>query len=130
MEIIKIAGIGIISTFAFLLIKESRPEIAYLVAVAGGIVILIMVADYLIEVVARISNLSGKTGLGGGIISAVLKIIGVGYITEFAGSVCEDAGSKSLAEKVRFGGKTLILFLSLPILTAVVDIVASLLAGV
>lgn len=130
MDILKIAGIGIISTIAFLIVKDTRPELAYVIAAVGGILIMILTMDYLSAIVKSINGLVGKIGLNAAIIASILKIVGVGYIAEFAASLCEDAGSKSIAEKMRFGGKVIILYLSLPILTGVIDIIASVVNGV
>ena len=48
-------------------------------------------------------------------------------MAEFAASVCEDAGNKSMAGKVVLGAKLIILVLSLPVLSMLVDTIVSVL---
>ena len=127
MEILKIVGIGLVTLFCFLALREQKPEIAYLLTIAGGVLILLVVVDYLVKIVGTLTNLVSAVGLSNEIISAVLKIIGVGYLTEFGAGVCEDAGSKSIADKILLGGKIIIMFLSLPIITGLINIIAGLL---
>ncbi|HEY8390312.1 MAG TPA: stage III sporulation protein AD [Clostridia bacterium] len=127
MDIIKIIAIGLTSAVAYSLLKESKPEIAYLVLLAGSVIVFLMVVDMLVDIISTINGLAQKTGLDTGIIASVLKIIGIGYITEFSAGICEDMGAKSMSDKVLFGGKVIILFLSLPIITALIELIISIL---
>ena len=86
-----------------------------------------MVADYLVEAVTVITQLSERAGVDDALLSSILKIIGVGYLTEFSASVCEDAGNKSIGEKISFAGKVIILVVALPVLSAVIDIISEML---
>lgn len=127
MEILKIVGIGLVGAVCYLLLKDNKPEIALLINIACSIAILMIVADYFAGIISTISNIVAKTGIDSEIIGSVLKIIGVGYITEFGAGLCEDSGSKSIADKVLLGGKVIIMILSLPILTALMNLIAGLL---
>ena len=60
---------------------------------------------------------SGKT---------LLKIIGIGYLTEYSASVATDAGCASVAQKLQLGGKIVIFLMSISIVTALVDVVTEL----
>ena len=55
----------------------------------------------------------------------ILKVIGVAYICEFVSSVCKDAGESAVASKVEAGGKIIIVYLALPILTSLLDLLAN-----
>jgi stage III sporulation protein AD len=105
-------------------VKQHRPEIAVMVSAGTAIIILFMAADYLFNAVSVLSQLSEKAGVNGGLLSSVLKIIGVGYITEFSSGICEDSGNKSIGDKISFAGKIIILIVALPVLTAVIDIIS------
>lgn len=127
MDLIKIIAIGLSTAVIYSLLKESKPEIAYLVLIAGGISVFLSVIDMLVSIISIINGLAEKTGLNTKIIGSVLKIIGVGYLTEFAAGVCEDMGTKGMSDKILFGGKVIIMFLSLPILTAIFELILSIL---
>ena len=127
MEIFKILGIGLITCIACLIVKQVKPDVASIIMIAGGVVILLMVVDYVAQIFDVFKVIIDKTGLSSNLFSIVLKIVGVGYLTEFAANICADTGSNSLADKILFAGKILILFMSLPIVTNIVEIVVGLL---
>jgi len=127
MDILKICAIGLISAVFALTVKQYKPEVAILISVSAAVVILFMVADYLVEAVTVITQLSERVGVDNALLSSVLKIIGVGYLTEFSASVCEDAVNKSIGEKISFAGKVIILVVALPVLSAVIDIISEML---
>ena len=127
MEILKIAAIGITASLLVLFVREHRPDVAVLIGLAAGILILFSVVNYLTEAISALQALMDKSGIDPEILQAVLKIIGIGYITEFAAHICEDSGSRGIADKILFGGKVLILIISLPLLSAVIEIILSLL---
>lgn len=123
MNILQIAALGIISAFAVLVVREHRPEIALVLGIGSGVMILILVLDGLFEVVYSFYNLAESTGLDSGVFSSVLKIVGVGYITEFAAGICVDSNNKSLGDKVMLGGKVMIMVLALPIIKALFTVI-------
>ena len=127
MDIVKIIGVALMTTFSVLILKQSHPEIAVLVSVAGGIIILLMFVQSLSGVIANITSIVSRTGIRSEVFSALLKIIGIGYLTEFAAGVCKDAGNESMAQKVLLAGKVIILVLSLPIVNNLIDIVVGIL---
>ena len=127
MELFKILGIGLITCIAGLIVRQVKPDVASIIMIAGGVVILLMVVDYVAQIFDVFKVVMDKTGLSSSLFSIVLKIVGVGYLTEFAANICADTGSNSLAEKILFAGKIIILFMSLPIVTNIVEIVVGLL---
>ncbi|MCH5164149.1 MAG: hypothetical protein J1F36_03955 [Clostridiales bacterium] len=127
MDIIKIAAVGIITAFCSLTLKESKSGLSMVVGIAGGCIIILMLLDYFADIFAAISSMIDKAGIQSNILKSVIKIIGIGYITEFSAGIVEDTGNKSVAEKIVMAGKVIILVVSLPILTALFDLVAELL---
>ena len=51
------------------------------------------------------------------------KIIIVAYLVEFAGGMIEDVGLKSIADKLIFSGKVLLLCMSIPIFEFLIEII-------
>ena len=118
---------GVISTVIILLLKDTRPEMAMLVGVASGILMLLLVFDSLFDVIDAFYHIAEKTQIDMGLFSSVLKIIGVGYLTEFSANICADAGSKSVGDKIMLGGKVVIIVLALPIINSLVEIITGIL---
>lgn len=127
MEYVKILAIGLITTFAVLVVKQFRNDFAILIGVVGSILMLILISNQVSSLFAQISEIFIKTNIDTSIISSLLKIVGIGYITEFSANICNDTGCSSIGDKILFCGKILILFMSLPIINSLVDIVVGLL---
>ncbi len=123
MEIIKIIGVGFMTALIAILLKSTKPELSFAVTITGVIVILLFIADMLKGTVAIFQELTAVTGLENSLIRLLLKIVGVGYITEFSASILQDFGNQSLADKVVLGGKLSILVLSLPIIQSLLTLV-------
>ena len=49
-------------------------------------------------------------------ISCLLKITGISILTEYAVSICKDSGEGAIASKIDFGGKIIIISMSIPII--------------
>ena len=128
MDIIKICAMGLITAFCVMLLREQKGEIALIVGIAGGCLILLSLLDYFTQIFTTISSLAEKTGIPSAIFKAVTKIISIGYIADFSAGIVEDTGQKALSEKIVLGGKLVIMVLALPIITTLFDTVAGILA--
>lgn len=127
MDIFKIIAIALLTCIISLIVKQLKPDFASLVAMAGGVIILLMLVDYIEQIFTTLNYIVEKTKISPGLFSIVLKIIGIGYLAEFTANICSDSGSSSLANKVLFAGKIIILIMSLPILTNVIEIIVGIL---
>lgn len=127
MELFKIIGIGIVTTISVLIVKQTKPEIAMLLGISGSLLILLMIANSLTSVLGVFQNLIDRTNLNNGLFSAVLKIIGIGYLTEFSANLCYDAGSTGVSNKILLAGKILILMVAMPIVTNLVELIIEIL---
>lgn len=128
MEIIlKIVAIGIITCVATILIKPIRSDFSIFIAIAGGLIIIFMIINYLTGIFATFSTLVNATGLNGGIYTFLIKIIGIGYLIEFTAGICSDTGNASLGDKVLLGGKIVVMVMSLPIVINILKIIMDIL---
>ncbi|MBQ2714258.1 MAG: stage III sporulation protein AD [Clostridia bacterium] len=126
MDIFKIIGIGIIGTIIVGVLKGVRSDLAVYAIVVTGIVMLVNVISGLGGVVETFSSIIEKTKLDDGLFSGILKIVGIGYVTEYSAGLCSDAGGESIAQKILLSGKVAIFIISLPILNKLVETVVAL----
>lgn len=119
----QLVGIAIISTVLCLVIKKERPEIAMFIAILTGISILLSVIFKLNFIVESIQNLATKANIPTMYISLIIKLIGIAYLMEFAIQLCKDCGESSIASKLEFGGKIIVMTMSFPILLSIVEMI-------
>lgn len=127
MNIIQILIFGLVTTIIVVTVKQQRPDIALLISLAGGTVILIFVVSSLSVVIETISNLFNKSNMDSVYITTILKVIGIAYLADFGAQLCKDAGESAIAAKIELGGKILILLLAIPILTALMELILKIL---
>ena len=126
MEIVKIIGIGLVSLILIVIIKQYKPEFALYVSLGAGIIIILMVLDKLLGTIQLLTTLSQKAGINATYLSILLKITGIAILTEFGVSICKDAGETAVANKIEFGGKIIIISISIPIISALLEVIMQL----
>ena len=123
MDIIKVIAVGIITAICVVILKQVKPEMVIVTIIAGTIVILFLIMEAVGGIFAEYKFLLDKTGLNSGIFTSVLKVIGVGYLVEFAGDICNDAGVGSISQKILLAGKVLIIIMCLPVIKNLINII-------
>lgn len=126
MEIYKIAAIGIISVILIVYLKSINAELAVIVGVASGILILLLSVTYIKEFISFFEEVARIGGIDNSIFKLVLKIIAISYLIEFSGSIATDFGQTSLANKIQFAGKLIMVTLAIPLIKNMIDFVVSL----
>lgn len=121
-EIVKIIGVAFVSAIAAILLKGTKPELSFAVTVTGIIVILLFILDGLRGTLTVFSEIARLTGVENGILKVLLKIVGVGYLTEFGAGILQDFGSNAVADKVVLGGKIIIILLAVPVLESLLQL--------
>lgn len=127
MEIVKIIGIGFLTLIVTLILKEYKKEYAIYSSLIGGAIILLYSMGILKTIVEFIKELSNDSKYNNFFITLLLKITGIAILTEYAVSICKDLGENSIANKIDFGSKIIIVSLSIPIISTTLDALTNLL---
>lgn len=121
MEVTKIIAISLIAIVLIAILKQHRPEFATYASIITGIIILYFVINEFTPIISMLQSLSEKMGVSSKFFIILLKITGIAYLTEFGSSVCKDSGESAIASKVELAGKILIISLSIPIITTLLE---------
>lgn len=123
MDIIKIISIGLISLVIIIIVKQYKPEFAVYISLMAGVLILMLVFDKLSDVINLLNNLASKSAINSKFITLLIKITGIAILTEFAVSICKDSGETAIANKMDIGGKIMIVAVSVPIISSLLETV-------
>lgn len=93
-----------------------------LVSLAACAVICFTALRYLEPVLELVERLRELSGVSGEMLAILLKAAGIGLISEVATLICADAGDQALGKAVGILTNTAILFLSLPLLEELLDL--------
>lgn len=127
MEIIKIIGIALIALIIIILLKQYKPEFVLYVSLIAGALILFLVIDELTGIIKLIQSIADKASINSQFLSILLKITGIAFLSEFAVSICKDSGEAAIASKVELGSKIIIISMSIPIISSLLEIILKIL---
>ena len=126
-DVIKIIGIGLLALIIIVILKQYKPEFAIYVSMIAGVLIFVLAIQKLTGIINLLQSLANKTYINKSFLSILLKITGIAFITEFAVSICSDAGEKAIASKIEIGSKVIIIAMSIPIITSLLELVIEIL---
>lgn len=127
MEIVKIIGIGFLTLIITIMLKEYKKEYAIYAVLIGGAIILFYSMGTIKSIVDFVSNIASNSKYNNAFITLILKITGIAILTEYAVSICKDLGENSIANKIDFGSKIIVISLSIPIISNTLDALTNLL---
>ena len=128
MEIVKIIGIGLIALIIIVILKQYRPEFALYVSLIAGILIIALVLGKISGIIEILKSLASKTSINNQFLILLIKISGIAILTEYAVSICKDTGESAIANKIDLGGKVIIMAMSIPIISSLLETVLKVLS--
>lgn len=98
-----------------IILKEYKKEYAIYSGLIGGAIIIFFSLETIYSIIKFIKEFS--LNYNNGFIEILLKITGISILTEYAVSICKDSGESSIANKIDFGGKIIVISMSIPIIS-------------
>lgn len=119
MSLVAVCALAVCTSMVAIYLRELRPEMARLLSLAAGVVIMAAIVPMAAEFVAGVSEFAAISRPLDEFIRPLLKITAIAYIAQFAAELCRDAGEGALAGRVELAGKTVITLMSFPIIRQV-----------
>ena len=126
-DVLKVAVTGVIAAICAITVRKQAPELALLLTIAAGVLIVLFCSGALATVVKFAGELAEIGGVSPELFEPVLKVTGIALITRLSAEFCKDAKEGALASAVEAGGTVLALLCALPLLTAVLELLRELL---
>ena len=98
-----------------------------IISIVTGVLIILYVLPQIKEVVLELKSLVDYAEIPDKYIKILLKVIGISYISIFSSEICKDFGQANISEKIKFSGKILIIFCSMPVILDLVGNILSIL---
>ena len=121
MDIVKIIGIGLTALIVIIILKQYKPEFAVYVSIMAGLLILTFSLSQISGVMNLLKDISSRANINSQFLGIILKITGIAILTEFAVSICQDSGESAIANKIDIGGRVIIITISLPIISSLLE---------
>ena len=127
MEILKIVTLALTGVILASLMKSVNKEISIYIILATVIILFVSIIDKLTYIFHFLEGIYDNVTYGRTFFPVILKVLAVAYITDFNAQLCKDAGETTIGSKVELAGKVIIFYLAMPILTAILELIGSLL---
>ncbi len=121
MGIEKIAMIGLAGVFLAIFLKQQKQEYGLYIGLGCAVCILIFSMERLSTVMESIKTIQSFISVDGTYVKALIKMIGITYVAEFASSLCQDAGYSLVGNQIELFGKMSVIALSMPILLVLIE---------
>lgn len=128
MELFKFALVGIICAVLTVTVRQSKPELAVFVQLAGITVLAFFAVEYLKNIFIETDGLLAETELiSEGYLILLVKILGIAVITKIGSDICSDSSNSALATVVELVGKSVILAMCLSLIKTLAELAKGLL---
>lgn len=124
---LQVCGAVLIGVILVLALKNNSKETGTILAITVCCMTALAGLHYLQPVIDFLRTLKRLGGLDSTMVSILLKVTGIGIVSEIAGLVCKDAGNESMGKAMQLLGTAVILYLSMPLFTALIDLLQKIL---
>ena len=121
--VLKVVGGALIAVILGLTLRQQGKDIALLLSAAVCCMVVAVGVAYLTPVVDFVRQLQENTGTDPEFLRILLKSVGIGLLGEIAGLICADAGNAASGKTVQILTASVILWLSLPLMSTLLELV-------
>lgn len=125
--IVRIGAAAVLGAVTALLLRRSNPELGVPLAAAVCAFAFFAAGAALRPVLEVLESARSLSGLGGAYFLPVTKCVAIGLIARAAADLCRDAGQGAMAGAVEVGGTAAALYVSLPLLQTLLELLQRLL---
>jgi len=120
------AGVLIALILTLILSKQGK-DFSLLLTVLVCSVVSAAAINYLTPVVNFFDRLQSIGKLDPDFIKILLRAVGIGLLAEITGLICSDAGNAALGKTLQFLAGAVVLWMSVPLFTSIIDLIEEIL---
>ncbi len=123
----KVLLIALLGTCLAVYFKEQKNVMGTAIVIAASLLIVFYTMVFLSGLGEKVKQLLSAMGSGGKYLMTLFKMLGITYVCDLTAGICKDAGNASIAHQLQIFGKLLVISLSVPILSTLMETVSALL---
>ena len=127
---IKAVSCVLISLILWLCLERNGKDISVLFSLAVCVMILFLAASMFKPIIQLVEKLRELGNINKEYIKVILKVVGIGLISEIISLICKDVGNESLGKVLQILSTILILVISVPIFDKLLDLLNNILSTV
>ena len=129
-EVTKIAVIGLTPACLCMILRSQLGPISLILSLTACVGVFLISIRFFSTILDLLDRLQELSGLADGITTPVLKVTGIGILSQITASICEDSGETALGKAVELGCSIMAIYVSVPLIYSVLDLLERLLGGV
>ena len=126
----KAAAGALIAAMLGIILQKQGKEYALVLVLAVSAMGACLALSYIKPVISFLERLRDIGNMDGDVLKSLWKAVGIGLIAEICGAICTDSGNSSLGKMLHLLSAATILWLSLPILERVMELIVEVLEGI
>ena len=126
-EFIKAAGLVLVSVILCLCVSSVSKPFSVLIALGVCCMVGVAALGYMRPILDFIDDLRSIVSWDDSMISVLLKAVGIGLLSEIAMMICTDSGNSAMAKSLQILTTAVMLWVSLPLFSNLLDLVGQLL---
>lgn len=129
-DFIKTVAISLIAVILCLILAKQGKDISVLLTTTVCAAILSVMAGYMRPVIDFFRKLQSIGQLDSEIFAILLKAVGIGVLSEITALICADSGNSALGKTLQMLSAAVIIWISLPLLNNILQIVENILEAI
>ena len=117
----QICALALTAAIICVLLRHQNGALSLLLSLAAAVLIVTVSLRFLRPILDVIQQLRTMSKLDQEVTKPMMKVVGIGMVSQIADDICMDAGETALGKAIELGGTVLSLYSALPLLTAVLS---------
>ena len=131
MDIFLKATAGVlIALVMYLILAKQNKDFSLVLTVAVCCLVTGCVVSYMQPIIDFFSRLRGLAKLNTDMLKIILKSVGIALIGEMVNLICADAGNNALGKTLQILASVVILWMSVPLFSSLVDLAVEILGAI
>ena len=124
---LKSAAGTLVALIMYLILAKQGKDISVVLTVAVCCMLAMAAMQYIEPVISFIDRLQELSDLEPTILQIILRVVGIGLLSEITSVICTDAGNAALGKSLQFVTGGVVLWLSIPLFTKLIDLIEEIL---
>lgn len=123
-------GICLVCSVLSLTLKDRERGFSILLGIGACAAISVIALSYLEPVISFFRKLETVGSLHSDYLSVLIKVVGIGMVTDIAARSCDDSGNAGVGKVLQFLGSAVMIWSSIPVFEALLDLISSVLGEI
>lgn len=128
-QFLRTIALVLLAVVFVLILRGNSKGIGELLTLLVCCMVMASAIEYLKPVLAFINSVQALIGVDSRFIKLLLKVVGIAATAEIAGLICDDSGNSAMGKALQFLATAVIVCMSIPMLTALMELIEGIIKG-